>query len=359
MKKWGLLAVIVLLLAAVPTAWAEELPGDLAAALPPEASVLVEEAQSEAGADALLPGMSRLGRTALSEFRRLLGSELKGTAVLVIAALLCGLFESLHGEGEGGGRVVTVAGALTVTAAAAGDVRSMLGLGAQSVEQMALFAQTLLPTLAAATASGGAAATAGTAQVATVYFTGVLISLIRYMLLPLVGLFVGIAAAGAMLPEHDLHRLQAGLSRLITVVLTSLLAVFTTALTLFRAVGSAVDGTALRLTRSAISAAVPVVGSIVSDAAESVLAGAMALKSAVGVFGMLGVLSICLLPFVRLAVQYLAYKLAALLAATVGSKPLVSLIDSLGSAFGLVLGMCGACALLLLISVSTFVSVVT
>ena len=49
----------------------------------------------------------------------------------------------------------------------------------------------------------------------------------------------------------------------------------------------------------------------------------------------------------------------ALLAAAVGSRPLVSLIDGLGSAFGLVLGMCGACALLLLISVSTFVSVVT
>lgn len=353
------LLLCLLLLVPVPAAWAAELPRELTDALPPEAASLVEETSAE-GEEGLLAGLSHLGRRAAEEFRRLFRQELRGGVILLAAALLCGVFETLRGEGEeGGGKIVTMAGALVITAAAAGDVRSLLGLGAQSVEQLELFAQTLLPTLAAAAAAGGAAVTAGMGEIATVYFTGVLISLIRRLLLPAVGLYVVLAAAGAVLPEHDLKGLRTGVSRLVTVVLTALLVVFTTALTLFRAAGSAADGAALRLTRSAISTAVPVVGGIISDAAGSVLAGAMALKGAVGVFGMLGVLSVCLLPFVRLAVQYLVYKLTAMLASVVGSRPLVELIDSLGSAFGLVLGMTGACALLLLISVATFVSVVT
>ena len=74
--------------------------------------------------------------------------------------------------------------------------------------------------------------------------------------------------------------------------------------------------------------------------------------------GGLAVLAICLTPFLTMAVQYLLYKLAAFLAGTMTEGPLEELIDALGSAFGLMLGMTGSCALLLLISITSSVSVV-
>ena len=114
----------------------------------------------------------------------------------------------------------------------------------------------------------------------------------------------------------------------------------------------------VQMTRSAISAAVPVVGSIISEATGTVLAGAGILKGAIGIFGMLAVLSICLTPFLQMAVQYLLYKLAAFLAGTITEGPLAGLIDALGTAFGLMLGMTGSCALLLLISITSSVSAV-
>ena len=49
---------------------------------------------------------------------------------------------------------------------------------------------------------------------------------------------------------------------------------------------------------------------------------------------------------------------AAFLAGTMTEGPLEELIDALGSAFGLMLGMTGSCALLLLISITSSVSVV-
>ena len=125
------------------------------------------------------------------------------------------------------------------------------------------------------------------------------------------------------------------------------------------AASGAADALTVQLTRSAIATAVPVVGSILSDATGAVLAGAGMLKSAVGVFGLLAVLAICLTPFVTMAVQYLLYKLAAFLAGAVGPPELRDLIDGLAGAFGLVLGMTGACALLLLVSVLSSVAAVT
>ena len=50
---------------------------------------------------------------------------------------------------------------------------------------------------------------------------------------------------------------------------------------------------------------------------------------------------------------------AAFLAAAVGAPELCKLIDGLGGAFGLVLGMTGSCALLLLVSVLSSVAAVT
>jgi len=99
-----------------------------------------------------------------------------------------------------------------------------------------------------------------------------------------------------------------------------------------------------------MSSLVPVVGGILSDAAETVLAGAGILKNAVGVFGMLAVLCMCVAPFLQLGIHYLTYKVTSALSATVSSGRVAGLIDQIGGAFGLVLGMTGASALLLLIS---------
>ena len=74
---------------------------------------------------------------------------------------------------------------------------------------------------------------------------------------------------------------------------------------------------------------------------------------------MLGVLAICLIPFLQLAFHYLTYKLAAALIGTVSDKRLSDLLDSIGGAFGIVLGLTGACALMLLVSLASAVKAVT
>ena len=75
--------------------------------------------------------------------------------------------------------------------------------------------------------------------------------------------------------------------------------------------------------------------------------------------GRLGGLAICLIPFLQLAFHYLTYKLAAALIGTVSDKRLSDLLDSIGGAFGIVLGMTGACALMLLVSLASAVKAVT
>ena len=69
------------------------------------------------------------------------------------------------------------------------------------------------------------------------------------------------------------------------------------------------------------------------------------------------VLALCWWTFFRLGVHYLVYKLSAALAASGSGGRMSALIDRIGGAFGLVLGMTGASALLLLVSLVSAITV--
>ena len=102
----------------------------------------------------------------------------------------------------------------------------------------------------------------------------------------------------------------------------------------------------------------PVVGSIIADASESVLAGASILRNAIGIFGLLAVLGTCLLPFLRLGANYLLYKAAAGLSAAVADSRITRLVNAISAAFGMMLGLVGATALMLFISIISVIKVV-
>lgn len=75
------------------------------------------------------------------------------------------------------------------------------------------------------------------------------------------------------------------------------------------------------------------------------------MRSVAGVFGVLSILAIVILPFLRLAIQYVAFRLSALLSAVAGADGLEKVLEGLGVAFSLVLALTGSGAALLLIGV--------
>lgn len=279
---------------------------------------------------------------------------------MLLVVVLCGAVEGFY-QGTSAGKALAflpMAGALSVTLLTAGSFDSLIGLGGDTIDQLSAFSKVLLPTLAAATAASGAVSAATVQQVTTVFFVDLLLNLIDGLLLPLVYLYIGALTASACLPENRLGAIAEGLKKVIVWILSTALLVFTLYLSVVRIISTSADGLTVKVAKAAISGVVPIVGSIISEASETVLAGAGMLKNTIGVFGTLAILAACAYPFLQLGVQYLLYKLTAFLAGTVGPPSLCKLIDGLAGAFGLVLGMAGSCALLLLISVLSSVAAV-
>lgn len=357
MKK--MLLLFLLLVSCTVSARAAELPRDLWDALPDGTEELLEGADLSGGSG-LGEGASRILGNARSQFRSVLKERLRGAVSILLVVILCSVVGGVSRETGSAvsARVLTMAGALSVTLVTAGSLDGLLGLGAKTIQELNQFSKILLPTLAAATAAGGAIGTATVQQVATAFFADLLLNLINGLLMPMVYLYIGALTAGAVLPEGRLGGIATALKKVITWVLSASLIVFTLYLSVVHIVSGAADSLSVKVAKTAISGVIPIVGGIISEASETVLAGAGMLKNTVGVFGMLAVLGACAYPFLQLGIQYLLYKLTAFLAGTVGEGELCKLIDGLGGAFGLVLGMTGACAMLLLISVLASIAAV-
>ena len=220
------------------------------------------------------------------------------------------------------------------------------------------FSGLLLPAMATLTAATGGVSGAAVRQGATVLCSSLLIRGIDGLLVPLLYAYIAACCAHAALGSDGLKKLAALIKGTIVFLLTAGLLVFVGYLTASGAIAGSADAAAVKAAKMTISRAIPVVGGILSDAAETVLAGAGVLRGTVGVVGMLVVLAICLTPFLQLALHYLTYKGAAALTGTVAGPRLSGLMDNLGGAFGLILGMTGSCALVLLFSIVSAVSAV-
>ena len=303
-------------------------------------------------------GLQTILDTGSGQISGVVRKAVRSGVLLLTVVLLCGLAEGLYG-GMGVSQttdVVAIVGALAITAVAVAN--SLIGMGREALEQMETFSKILLPTITAAAAAAGSPSGAVARQLATMLFSDILITLINRLLLPLVYTYIAACVAYAAVGNEGLKRIAGTLKWVVTSVLTVVLLVFVGYLTVSGVIAGSTDAVTVKAAKFTMSSLVPVVGGILSDAAETVLAGAGILKNAVGVFGMLAVLCMCVAPFLQLGIHYLTYKVTSALSATVSSGRVAGLIDQIGGAFGLVLGMTGASALLLLISMVSAITAV-
>ena len=353
MKYWLLPVLLSLLLPAGAT----EIPDELWKALPEGTERIVQSADLSGG-HGIAAGLSAIGEALRGQAVSVLRQRLRGAVTVLLAVLLCGAVDGFARSTGKPPELLPAVGALSVTLAAAGSLESLIGLGAGLVAELSDFSRVLLPALAAATALSGAVSSATVQQLAAVAFSDLLVHLIRKVLLPMVYLYIGALTAAACLPSGRLAGLAEAIRKAVTWTLSGALIAFTVYLSVVHVISGAADAAAVKLAKAAVSGVVPVVGGILSDAAETVLAGAGALRGTIGAFGTLAVLGACAWPFLNLGVQYLLYKMTAFLAGTVGPPELCRLIDGLGNAFGLLLGMTATCAVVVLISILSCVSAV-
>lgn len=270
--------------------------------------------------------------------------SLGAAAGIVILTAARGFSEAAGGAAND---AVDMAGALGISAVLLRDFSGVLSLCRSALDGISVFSATLQPVLAAALSMGGSAVTATTLQVASMFAFDLVLRLIEGLLVPAVCVYLAVTVVDAAAGNGVLRGLAEGIGSLSAGALKLILTLFTAYLAVAGGVSGNVDRVALKTAKFAVSGAVPVVGGVMSDAAETVLSGAELLRGSVGVFGMICVTAICLAPFVRAGACYLCFKAGAALLSPLCSDSLRRLLSGIGTGFGLLLGMLSAACTIL------------
>ena len=325
-------------------------------ALPEEAEAYMEGISAEPGQD-FGEGLGQIISGAISHSESALKTALAVCLQIMAVVLLSSL---LRGFADGNNAcALELSGVLAVGMCCLGRFSGYFGRVAETVDSMSAFSGFLFSALAATSAATGAVGTSGALYAATTAVCGAMSRVLQSVFLPAVSSYIVLMLAHHALGDGGLSAAADMVKQLVTMGLKLSVIGFTAYMSLTGVVSGSADSAAVKAAKLTISSAVPVVGSMIADASETLLVSAGLIRSGLGIFGMLGVLAVSIGPFLETGLGYLSMKCTAALAASVGEKQLSSLISALAGAMGLITALTGVCTVLILISCVAFMGFVT
>lgn len=334
--------LLTVLLMAVPVN-AEEFTAPVA---PQEAQrYLPDDTQS------LGEGILYVINAALAELMPSFKEALRLCTALIATSLLTSLLSGICGKDQ---PALSLASTAAVVLILSQPANTMLQLGVSTVRKLTEYGKLLLPVMTGALAAQGAVTKSGALYTASALFHSMLSSAVAQLLVPLAYLLLTVSVAVRFYDHMMLQNMKDFLKWLLTWGLKTVLYIFTGYISLTGIVSGTTDAAMLKATKLTIAGAVPVVGSILSDASEAVLVSVGLMKNAAGIYGILSMIALCIGPFLQVGVQYLLLNITSGICFMFGVKESASLIKDYSAVMGIILAMLATVCVILLISTVCF-----
>ncbi len=363
MKK--LVIVILLLPFFLQHAYAEELSTQAAELVGSQAleNTLREDEKSISGAfqptsyDAG-KALARLWRHLLESINNELHKNAAYMAGLISLLLLCGFGSALCEKGRFRELIeiacVCAAGVLLLD-----GVKGLIMQTTEAIYRLSDYSKAALPVVFTAAAASGAVSSAGVRYAAVTLALDVLMSISQRAVIPLIHAFLALTLTNLLFSNSLLAAAAKFAKWAATTAMTAAALAFSVYIGMTGLISGAVDATAIKTTKSILSGALPVVGSMVSDASAAVLSAAALVRNCSGVFGLIAVCSICAGPFAVLTVKWFLFKALSAAADSVQIAKMHGLFDGIGNTAALLMGLLGCNSMMLFLAFSTAMKAVS
>ncbi len=302
--------------------------------------------------------LSRLYEKIIASLSEKLKSELGYGVKLVALAMFCAVANCFCTDKSLSG-CINIAACCAAALMLAGDTDSIIKQAVDAMLQLSDYSKAAIPAIFTAAAATGAVASSAAKYAASSLVIDLLISTAVNYIVPLINLYLSISITRSIFDNSILS----AFSRFIKWGATTFMTVMTMAFTAYIAFTGLISGStdmlAVKTTRTIISNSLPVVGKLISDASSVILAGANIVKNSAGVYSLIAVCALCASPFISLGIKMLVFKAAASLADMLPGSKLSGLINDIGTAFGMLLGLVGCCGIMLFISIISGIRVIT
>lgn len=276
---------------------------------------------------------------------------------LVILAVVCAVLANLQSAFDQGtiGKLAHAACYLVLITMALGSFNVAVGIGREAVDRMVGFVLVLLPIQLTLLVAVGGPTSAAVIHPFIMGSVGVISAAIKNVIFPLI-FFGAILSIVSQLSDRFQVSRMAGLFKELSVIgIGLMLTIFIGILTIQGAIGSVADSVTLRTAKFATDTFVPVVGGMFSDAVETIVSYSLLLKNAVGIMGLVVILTLCAFPVLKIFVITLVYKIAAALVQPLGDSQIADALQTMGSFLTLVFAAVASVGLMFFVAITIII----
>lgn len=213
---------------------------------------------------------------------------------------------------------------------AANSFHVAIGYASEAIETMIHFMLAMLPLLLTLLASLGSITTVTIMHPLVVFMIHAVGTLIYTVVFPLLFFSAVLHIASGLTDRFKVTRLANVLRTIAVWLLGAMITMFLGVISVRGAAGAVTDGITLRTAKFVAGNFMPIVGRMVSDAADTVISASLLAKNAIGLAGVTILLFLCAFPALKIMTLAIIYNVAAAVMQPLGDSPIVACLSTIG-----------------------------
>ncbi len=210
--------------------------------------------------------------------------------------------------------------------------------GREAVDNMSFFMKSAVPVLGGLMAASGGMARTALISGNIIGVTTVMTIFTAY-LFPICRISAFLCGVNNLSGDFNIKGISIALQRCVLWCLGIFIVVFSTILTTGSFAAVNLDNIAGKTTKYIVGNIIPIVGGVVSDTLENVLAYGKAVKGAAGGAGVLAMLYLCLVPVLKLFALLMTYRLSAIIISPFADKRICGVIEDFSLVIKIILSL--------------------
>jgi stage III sporulation protein AE len=220
---------------------------------------------------------------------------------------------------------------------------------------MVSFMEALLPLLLSLLAGVGAITSAALFTPLMLFVVSTVSVVVKDLVLPLLFLTAILECVNYLSDKYQVSNLSGLFKQASLFVLGLTMVLFIGIITIQGVAGSVADGITLRTAKYATATFIPVVGKMFADTVELVMGASLLLKNAIGIFGVMVVLLLCIFPLIKLLSLIIVIKIAGALVQPMGDEKMAKCLEAMGNNLLLVFGALLTVALMFFLAITMII----
>ncbi len=174
-------------------------------------------------------------------------------------------------------------------------------------------------------------------------------NLFSSLLLPLASTYMSIGIAAAIIDNDGLKNLATSIRTITTKAMVFFCTIFTALLSLQGVISGAGDTVSRRTLKLAVGSFVPVAGNLMSESVDTFMSGVSLIRSVAGVFGVIVIFYLIIIPILKTLSNYLLVKISAFVGDMIGTTRIRSLLTIVADGYGMILSIAAGVGIMFVI----------